>query len=138
LARRRSALRLGGVDAVLFPGLAAAYELSLLLRGRRHPIGVRRLAGPVTLFAAGRRLDFRQASTPMPAAPQHPIWAMAADVLERPLDGSISVNRDLTVLALPLWRVLPPESRHRAVSDLWPAVSYALRASFREQSASAR
>jgi O-antigen ligase len=89
-----------GVDAILFPGLALVYEISLLLRGRRHPVGVRHLAAPVMLFAAVVVWIFIQMSTSVPAALQHPVWAMAADVLERPLDGSISVNRDLTALAL--------------------------------------
>ena len=30
----------------------------------------------------------------------HPIWQMAADALNKPIDGSISVDRDLTTLAL--------------------------------------
>ena len=30
----------------------------------------------------------------------HPIWQMTADALDRPIDGSISVNRELTSLAL--------------------------------------
>ncbi|MGH6846069.1 MAG: O-antigen ligase family protein [Methylocella sp.] len=89
-----------GVDAILFPGLALVYEISLLLRSRRHPVGVRRLAAPVILFAAVVVWIFIQMSTSVPVAWQHPVWAMAADVLERPLDGSISVNRDLTALAL--------------------------------------
>src|SRR5215472_10805788 len=41
-----------GVNAILFPGLAALYELSLLARGDGHPIGIRRLAVPAALFAA--------------------------------------------------------------------------------------
>src|SRR5262249_38307487 len=30
----------------------------------------------------------------------HPIWQMTADALQRPIEGSISVNRELTRLAL--------------------------------------
>ncbi|MGH6839090.1 MAG: O-antigen ligase family protein [Methylocella sp.] len=89
-----------GVDAILFPGLALVYEISLLLRGRGHPVGVRRLKAPAMLFAAVVTWIFIQMSTSVPAALQHPVWAMAADVLERPLDGCISVNRDLTALSL--------------------------------------
>ncbi|MGH6868659.1 MAG: O-antigen ligase family protein, partial [Methylocella sp.] len=89
-----------GIDAILFPGLALVYEISLLLRGRRHPVGARHLAAPAMLLAAVVVWIFIQMSASVPAALQHPIWAMAADVLERPLDGGISVNRDLTALAL--------------------------------------
>src|ERR1700720_4311429 len=35
-----------GINAVMFPGLAALYELSLLFRGARHPVGLRQLALP--------------------------------------------------------------------------------------------
>lgn len=103
-----------GVDAILFPGLALVYEISLLLRGRRHPVGFRRLAAPGMLFAAVVVWIFIQMSTSVPAALQHPIWAMAADVLERPLDGGISVNRDLTALAL--------LRLSTAVSALWVSI----------------
>jgi len=89
-----------GINAILFPGLAIVYELSLLLRGDGHPIGIRRLAVPAALFAAvlafigAQNLTF--ASMPL----LHPIWGMAADVLQRPLPASVSVDRDLTALAL--------------------------------------
>src|SRR5438132_523116 len=33
-----------GANAVLFPGLAAAYEISILSRGARHPVAVRNFA----------------------------------------------------------------------------------------------
>lgn len=103
-----------GVNAILFPGLALGYESSLLLRGRRHPIGVRRLAAPVVLFSVVVVWIVVQMFTIAPVAWRHPIWAMAADVLERPVDGSISVNRDLTTLALlRLWT---------AASALWVSI----------------
>src|SRR5579885_3618467 len=41
-----------GANAVLFPGLAILYELSLLARGKGHPVGMRELALPASLFAA--------------------------------------------------------------------------------------
>lgn len=103
-----------GVDAILFSGLALVYEISLLVRGRRHPVGVRRLAASSMLLAAIVVWIFIQMSTSVPAALQHPIWAMAADVLERPLDGGISVNRDLTALAL--------LRLSTAVSALWVSI----------------
>lgn len=103
-----------GVDAILFSGLALVYEVSLLVRGRRHPVGVRHVAASSTLFAAVVVWIFIQMSTMVPAALQHPIWAMAADVLERPLDAGISVNRDLTALAL--------LRLSTAVSALWVSI----------------
>lgn len=89
-----------GVNAVVFPGLVLLYEISLLLRGRRHSIGLRHLAVPASLFAAVVAWIFIQMSSLTLPSFQHPIWAMAAGVLDRPLDGAISVNRDLTALAL--------------------------------------
>ena len=41
-----------------------------------------------------------QNATWTPSFLHHPIWGMAADALDRPVAGSISVNRDLTTLAL--------------------------------------
>ena len=89
-----------GVNAVLFPGLVAIYELSLLIRGKRHPVGIRHIRVPAALFAAVVIWILIQNATWTPAWLHHPIWQMAADALDRPIDGSISVNRDLTTLAL--------------------------------------
>ena len=36
-----NALVAWGVNAVLFPGLAIIYELSLLIRGERHPVAIK-------------------------------------------------------------------------------------------------
>jgi O-antigen ligase len=41
-----------------------------------------------------------QNATWTPIAWHHPIWAMAAEALDHPVFGSISVNRDLTTVAL--------------------------------------
>jgi O-antigen ligase len=89
-----------GVNAVLFPGLAAAYEISLLVRGESHPVGIRNLAVPVGLFAAVVLWVWVQNLTWSHSPPAHPIWGMAAETLGQPIEGSISVNRDLTTLAL--------------------------------------
>lgn len=89
-----------GINAVLFPGLVVLYELSLLVRGRRHPVGVRTIALAATLFAAVVLWILFQTATWVPAWLAHPIWLMAADALDRPVHGSISVNRDLTELGL--------------------------------------
>jgi O-antigen ligase len=89
-----------GVNAVLFPGLVIIYELSLLIRGERHPIRIKHIRVPAALFAAVVIWILIQNATWTPAWLHHPIWQMSADALERPIDGSISVNRDLTTLAL--------------------------------------
>src|SRR5438132_10553465 len=41
-----------GINAVLFPALAAVYETSLLIRQKSHPVGLRHFALPAALFAA--------------------------------------------------------------------------------------
>src|ERR1035441_9152393 len=41
-----------GINAVLFPGLAAVYEVSLLVRGKSHPVGIKQLKIPAVLFIA--------------------------------------------------------------------------------------
>jgi O-antigen ligase len=89
-----------GVNAVLFPGLAAIYEISILRRGQRHPISLKYLKLPGVLFLGVVLWILIQSSTWTPSNLHHPIWGMAADVLETPMKGSISVNRDLTILAL--------------------------------------
>lgn len=95
-----STLLAWGINAIIFPGLAAVYECRLLLTRQRHPIGIRRIALPAALFAAVVAWIVIQNATWTPPTLHHPIWAMAAAAIERPLDGSISVNRDLTALAL--------------------------------------
>jgi len=89
-----------GVNALLFPGLAALYELGLLVSGRSHPVGVRNLLVPAALFAMVVAWILAQTVIVPRSPPAHPIWELAAGALGRPLAGSISVNRDLTMLAL--------------------------------------
>jgi O-antigen ligase len=89
-----------GVNAVLFPGLVVLYELSLLLRGERHPVAIKHIKVPALLFAAVILWILIQNATQTPGWLHHPIWQMTADALDKPIDGSISVNRDLTSLAL--------------------------------------
>jgi hypothetical protein len=89
-----------GINAVLFPGLVAIYELSLLMRGERHPVAIWQIKIPAALFGTVVLWILIQNATWTPGSWHHPIWQMAADALDRPLDGSISVNRELTSLAL--------------------------------------
>src|SRR5437899_7707427 len=80
-----------GINAVIFPGLAALYELSLLLRGAPHPVAIQRIRVSVVLFAAAVIWVILQNATWVPAGWQHPIWQLASEVLGRPVAGSISV-----------------------------------------------
>jgi O-Antigen ligase len=89
-----------GINALLFPGLVVIYEISLLIRGERHPIAIKHIKAPAALFAAVLLWIFIQNATWTPGWLHHPIWQMSADALERPVSGSISVDRDLTTLAL--------------------------------------
>jgi O-antigen ligase len=89
-----------GVNAVLFPGLTALFELLVITSGQRHPIGIRNLAVPAMLaLAAGSWAAFQTVTwTGSPLV--NPIWELAAEALDHPVARSISVNRDLTILAL--------------------------------------
>ena len=89
-----------GVNAILFPGLAVAYEVALLARAKHHPVAIKEIALPAALFLAVACWIMIQNATWTPSTWHHPIWAMAAQALEQPVQGTISVNRDLTALAL--------------------------------------
>jgi O-antigen ligase len=91
---------LWGINAVMFPGLAVAYEISILVRSERHPVALKELWIPATLLVAVVLWIVVQNASWTPASWQHPIWAMTADALEKPVEGSVSVNRDMTTLAL--------------------------------------
>jgi O-antigen ligase len=89
-----------GINAMLFPGLATIYELALLIKGERHPVAVTHLKLPLVLFGVVVLWILLQNATWTPHWMHHPIWQITADKLSRPVAGSISVNRDLTSLAL--------------------------------------
>ncbi len=89
-----------GVNGVIFPGLVAVYEISLLLRKARHPVGINRVALPAALFAAACLWTVFQMQTGDWVPFVHPIWAMASQALGKPLPASISVNRGLTEMGL--------------------------------------
>jgi O-antigen ligase len=96
----RNILLVWGINAVLFPGLVAIYELSLLIRGERHPVAIWQIKAPAVLFGAVVLWILIQNATWTPDWWHHPIWQMTADALDQPVDGSISVDRELTSLAL--------------------------------------
>jgi O-antigen ligase len=89
-----------GINAVLFPGLAVIYEVSLLARGASHPVAIKTIWVSAALFVAVVIWILIQNATWTPSSLHHPIWGMAAEALQTPVEGSISVNRDLTTLAL--------------------------------------
>jgi hypothetical protein len=89
-----------GVNAILFPGLALAYEVSILVRGERHPIGIRTIGLPAGMFAAVLFWVWLQTAVGVPSTLSHPIWSMATAALGKPVAASISVNRDFTAQAL--------------------------------------
>ena len=47
-----------GINAVLFPGLVAIYELSLLIRGERHPVAIRQIKASCCAVCRRRAVDF--------------------------------------------------------------------------------
>jgi O-antigen ligase len=89
-----------GINAVVFAGLAALYELSFLLRGEPHPVPIRRIAPSAILFALVASWALVQNVTWTPPGWQHPLWQLASDALGHAVSGSISVDRDLTALAV--------------------------------------
>ena len=89
-----------GINAVVFGALAALYELSLVLRGASHPVPIRRVGVSAVLFALVTIWILVQNVTWTPTGWQHPIWHLASETLGQPIAGSISVDRDLTALAL--------------------------------------
>jgi O-antigen ligase len=114
-----------GINAVLFPGLVVIYELSLLIRRKPHAVALGQIKLPAALFAAVVLWILIQNATWTPDWMHHPMWQMTADALGRPVEGSISVDRELTSLAL--LRLVT------AASVLWLALQLcrdALRASF--------
>ena len=89
-----------GINAVLFPGLAVIYEFFVMVRGEGHSVGLKEIKIPAALFLSVLFWILVQNATWTPSFLHHPIWAMTADALGKPVQGSISINRDLTTLAL--------------------------------------
>jgi O-antigen ligase len=88
------------VNAMLFPGLAILYETGLLLRGKPHQVGLRNILLPAALFLVlVLWIELQNATGLLPDA-ANPAWKMAGEALGSSPPGSISVNRDLTAVAL--------------------------------------
>ena len=89
-----------GINAMLFPGLAVLYEAGLTLRGKPHPVGLRNILLPASLFLALALWIGLQNATDLFADAANPAWKMAGEAIGSTLPGSVSVNRDLTAAAL--------------------------------------
>jgi O-antigen ligase len=94
--------RLGawGFNAIVFSSLVIALEISLILRAKSHPVPIRQILLPAIGIGIVLAWIWLQMSSFTPSAWHYPIWSMAADALNTPLEGSISVSPDLTLLAL--------------------------------------
>jgi O-antigen ligase len=94
--------RLGawGVNAAFFSALLIAYEFSLLLGGRPHPFPVGSIKFPAICFALVATWCVVQMAPSLLKSWSYPIWDFASEAVGRELSGSISVNPDLTMLAL--------------------------------------
>lgn len=88
-----------GLNAAIFPGIVLVYEGRLLLTRGGHPVALRHVALPAVLIGVVLCWIGLQNALWLPPSVHHPVWALASDVLGRPLAGSISVDRDLTTLA---------------------------------------
>jgi peptidoglycan/LPS O-acetylase OafA/YrhL len=69
-----NALIAWGINAIIFPVLTGLYELSLLVRRERHPVGIRQIATPAALFGAVVAFVVVRDYTGAPSALAHPIW----------------------------------------------------------------
>jgi len=94
--------RLGpwGVNATLFSTLLIAYECSLLASGKPHPFPIQSIKIPAICFALVVAWIVVQMTPYVPRSWTYPIWDISSDAINRDLRGSISVNPDLTMLAL--------------------------------------
>ena len=92
-----------GVNGLWFPALTLSYEISLLIRGKKHPVAAKRIAGSVALFClalAWIGVQMLQMPPNMPSGLSHPIWNMAGDALGTQLNAAISVNPQASALAM--------------------------------------
>jgi hypothetical protein len=94
--------RLGpwGVNAVFFSTLLIGYEFSLLASGSSHPFPIGWIKIPAICFALVVMWVIIQMTPIVPKAWTYPIWEMASEAVGRDLPATISVNPDLTMLAL--------------------------------------
>jgi O-antigen ligase len=87
-----------GLNAVAIGLLVVLYEAALVLQRKSHPLPPGLIAGPALLLALCT-LWIGAQTLPLPVA-AHPLWSTASGVLEAEIMGSVSLNGDLTGLAL--------------------------------------
>jgi O-antigen ligase len=89
-----------GINAIIFPGVAGTYEILLLLCRRRHPFAAAHLPVPCGLFVVTVAWAGFQSIAWNHLSLANPIWSMTEATLQQHVRVGISVNRDLTVVAL--------------------------------------
>jgi O-antigen ligase len=80
--------------------LVTLYEFRIAILGSPRRVTIGRVWPAVLAFVVTATWCLLQVSTWLPADYHHPIWRMAQDALGYAVAGSISVDRDATVLAL--------------------------------------
>ncbi len=88
------------INAAYFGALVMALEAALLLTGTPHPVALRKVAVPALLYAVTCLWILIQCSTAVPSWLEHPLYQYSRDTLTVEIPGSISINRDLTAMAL--------------------------------------
>jgi len=88
------------VNGLFFPALAILFEFGVLFGRRRHPVSIATIAGPAALFGAALLWSLVQTAPAASGSFAHPIWSMASEMLERPLEGGVSVDRGQTLVSL--------------------------------------
>src|ERR1039457_5524017 len=89
-----------GVNAVFFSALLIAYEFSLLANGKSHPFPISWIRVPAICFTLVAAWCVIQMTPYVPKTWAYPIWEITSEAIGRDLPGTISVNTDLTMLAL--------------------------------------
>ena len=88
------------INAGYFGILVLLLEAVLLIGRRGHPVALKRVAYPAAIFALTCVWILVQASTWIPAWFENPIYQYGRETLNIDLLGSITINRELTYLAL--------------------------------------
>ena len=88
------------INAGYFGTLALLLEATLLVGRRAHPVAIKRLAFPAVIFAFTCVWILIQASTWIPTWLENSIYQYGRETYGIDLPGSISINRELTYVAL--------------------------------------
>jgi O-antigen ligase len=88
------------INASYFGVLVLLLETVFLVGRRAHPVALKRVAYPAAIFALACVWIVIQASTWIPAWLENPIYQYGRETLNLDLAGSITINRELTYMAL--------------------------------------